>query len=653
MMLLDTGEERRQPQSMEMQELVADMRGGNVDVLLIIGSNPAYSLSPELGFVEALGNVGTTIHLGHHVDETARAAQWHIPRTHYLEAWGDGRAYDGTVSVIQPLIAPLYEQAKSEVELIGFLATGEETTGYDLVRQAWQDRIGGQFEQGWRRILHDGFEQDSAFSYTSGAPSSIPTEFPATGSDDIELVFRLDPTILDGSYANNAWLQELPDPTTKLVWDNVALMSAATAERLGVGIRYDRGRYDVDRVSISTSTGSVELPVWIMPGFADNSITVNLGYGREISSPRELLGDHIFDLDHETDIYNRGPIANGVGHNVSVLRSADMGTIVSGVQVERVAGSYELVTTQEHGSMEGRPIIRKASLQEYRENPNFTEDMEPLLPEGEPWGEYPELWAERHPHEQAPQRESRYYQNQWGMVIDLNACTGCNACVIACYSENNIPVVGKKEVGHGRHMGWLRLDRYFVSSDERSEDEPEMLMQPMLCQHCDNAPCESVCPVAATYQSPDGLNQMVYNRCIGTRYCSNNCPYKVRRFNFYNWTKTLPETVQMGQNPNVTVRMRGVMEKCTFCIQRIRGGQRTAAMEERDLEDGEVMTACQQACPSRAITFGDLNNPQSEVVEQRKNNRRYEVLAYLNTKPRLSYLGRVNNPNPRLAEMEA
>ena len=653
MVLLDTGEQPSEPQSIALPNLVTEMRAGNIDMLLMIGTNPLYSVSPELGFAEALANVPTSIHLGYHVDETARAVRWHIPRSHFLEAWGDGHAYDGTVSIIQPLIAPLYDNTRSEIELLNLLATGEETSGYDVVRSAWRGRISGSFEDGWRKIIHDGFQQDSAFSTTTATPVFGRDEFPPSGSDEIELVFRLDSTLLDGSFANNAWLQELPDPTTKIVWDNVALMSRATAEKLGATVRYDRGTYVVDSVRITTPTGTVELPVWIMPGMPDKSISVSLGYGRQIASPRELKGSHIFDLDHKTDIYNRGPIANGVGQNVSVLRSASMAPVVSGVQVERIPGSYTIVTTQEQGSMEGRPILRKASLEEYRENPSFAVEMEPTIPGGEKWGEYPELWAERHPQEDPRQRDSRYYDNQWGMVIDLNACTGCNACVVACYSENNIPVVGKEEVGNGRHMGWLRLDRYFVSSDELSEDEPQMLMQPMLCQHCENAPCESVCPVAATYRSPDGMNQMVYNRCIGTRYCSNNCPYKVRRFNFYNWTKTLPETVQMAQNPNVTVRMRGVMEKCTFCVQRIRGTQRTATMENRHIEDGEVMTACQQACPSRAITFGDLNDPQAEVVEMKKNSRRYEVLSYLNTKPRLSYLGRVNNPNPRLAELEA
>jgi Fe-S-cluster-containing dehydrogenase component len=322
------------------------------------------------------------------------------------------------------------------------------------------------------------------------------------------------------------------------------------------------------------------------------------------------------------------------------------------VQVERVGSRYMLVTTQEHGSMEGRPLIRRASMEEYRQHPTFAPDAEPLLPTGEPFHEYPELWSERHPSDQPAYRDNLFYPNQWGMSIDLNACTGCNACIVACVSENNIPVVGKTEVGRGRQMHWIRLDRYFVSRDGE-EDEPEMLVQPMLCQHCENAPCESVCPVAATIHSPDGTNQMIYNRCIGTRYCANNCPFKVRKFNFFAWTKVTPESAQMAYNPNVTVRSRGVMEKCSWCVQRIRRGQQRARLENRTLRDGEIQTACQQACPADAIAFGDLNDPTSRVVAEKRQNRRYEMLAYLNVKPRLSYLGRVTNPNPNLKRPEA
>ena len=644
--MLDAGEGEAS-QSEALQELVADMRLGTVDALFIIGANPVYSFAPENGFSDALANVGASIHLGLHVDETARSVGWHIPRSHALEAWGDGRAYDGTLSIIQPLIAPLYDQTRSDVEVLGFLAGREGTSGYDLVRQTWQEHISGSFDEGWRRVVHDGFLADTGYATIAGAPAAGSGSGVQAVSDGLELVIRTDATLLDGAFSNNAWCQELPDPVTKLVWDNAALMSRSTADELGVGARYSRGVYDVDVVRISAGGQEVELPVWIVPGHPDGTITVMTGYGRDIAHDRELLPSHIFDADHRTDIYNRGALANGIGQNVAVLRSADGSAYRTDVSVERTGATYTLVTTQEHHSMEGRPIVRRATMEEYRSDPLFAGRDEPPLAGAEPWTDYPTLWQERHPQERAPQRAERYYQNQWGMVIDLNACTGCNACVVACQSENNIPVVGKGEVATGREMHWLRVDRYFVGD---GADDAEMVFQPMLCQHCDNAPCESVCPVAATYQSPDGTNQMIYNRCIGTRYCSNNCPYKVRRFNFYNWTKTMPSSVQMTQNPNVTVRSRGVMEKCTFCVQRFRSTQRQAKLEDRPIADGEVMTACQQACPSRAISFGDLNDPQSEVTTLKLNNRRYELLAYLNTKPRLSYLGRVNNPNTSLQE---
>mgnify|MGYP006267440543 CR=1 FL=1 len=656
--LLDPGADSQPAQSGALGTLVRDMRSGEMDAVVMLDVNPVYDAPATLDFESALNAVGTSIHLGLHVDETARACQWHIPQTHYLEAWGDGRAYDGTASVIQPLIAPLYDDARSEIELVNVLATGVDTSGYDLVRAQWRDRLDGPFEQAWRRVIHDGYLPDSAFDTASPSASTATLPSIASPSDEVEVVIRLDSKLLDGRFANNAWMQELPDPTTKIVWDNVALMNEATAEQLGVEVEYDQGSFLVDQVQISANGASVELPVWIQPGLPDGSISVAMGYGRQLSSNRPTRTTPFWDTDEYTDVYGDGPLGNGVGQNVAPLRNASMAAVATGATVQRAAdaGTYKIATTQEHGSMEGRPIARWDTLEEFRENPDFAGEMGPPVPGSDADGDagyedYPMLWEENHPSETPALKDNPYYENQWGMTIDLNTCTGCNACVVACTSENNIQVIGKEEVSRGRHMYWLRMDRYYVS-DEENADDPDMLMQPVMCQHCENAPCESVCPVAATVHSPDGTNQMIYNRCIGTRYCQNNCPYKVRRFNFFNWTRTLPTEVQMAQNPNVTMRFRGVMEKCTFCVQRVREAQQHAQNEGRRIRDGEVQTACQQACPADAIAFGDLNDPESQVVHERKNPRRYELLAYLNTKPRLSYLARVRNTNPRIEATE-
>ena len=644
---LDVGDDEEFSQIERFAALAADMHAGEIDLLLMLGVNPVYSAPPELDFAGGMERVARTVHLGLHLDETGQAAEWHIPQAHYLEAWGDGRAYDGTLSVVQPLIAPLYEAAKSDVELLGLLVTGMDTPGYDLVREQWSAYLPDDAEQAWRRALHDGFLPDSGYPETTPVLEALSLTAASPGEEEIEVVIRLDPTVLDGSYANNAWMMELPDPTTKIVWDNVALIGPAMAERLGVSPKYDKGRYVVDVLEITVDGRSVRLPAWIQPGLPDRSVHLTMGYGRNISTVRPPRKARFFDLDHYSDIYADGPLANGVGENVSVLRRADMRRVLSGAEVKTTGDTWTISTTQEHGYMEGRPLFRKATLSEFRERPTFAPDAVPPLYGQEEWEDYPALWQKQHPSEQPATTENPYYENQWGMVIDLNTCTGCNACVVACNSENNVQMVGKEEVGLGREMHWLRIDRYFVSGEEDT-DNPAMVVQPVPCMHCENAPCEAVCPVAATVHSPDGTNQMIYNRCIGTRYCSNNCPYKVRRFSFFNWTKTLPETVQMAQNPNVTVRFRGVMEKCSYCIQRIRGAQQTARLADRALHDGEVKTACQQACGMQSITFGDLNNPDSAVVQARKNPRRYEMLAELSVKPRTSYLARVTNPNPEL-----
>ncbi len=651
MQLFDTGDAGDDG---SLPDLVADMRGGKVDALMMLGCNPVYDAPADLDFAGALKLVRDSIHVGLHVDETARSSRWHIPAAHYLEAWGDGRSYDGTQSVVQPLIAPLYDDAHSEIEVVNAFATGEDTPGYDLVRAQWEGIVRGDFDKGWKRILHDGYLPDSGYKAVTlgaGAPKNYRTE--TLADEAYEVVFRLDPKVLDGSFANNAWMQELPAPTTKVVWDNVAMMSPATAEALGVSVALRNGKDFAGRIRIGVGERSVELPVWIQPGMADRSIAVTRGYGRDITSLRDVVAENIFDLDAYVDVYGHGAIANGVGVNVAGIRTSGALQIATGVKVEKADGEYTIATTQDHGTLpdEMRQVRLRnpyiaTTLEDYRAHPDFIEKEENYI--REPWEAYPTLWEADHPTKKPAFKDNPYFKNQWGMVIDLHSCTGCSACVIACQAENNIQVVGKDEVANGREMHWIRLDRYFVSETDDVHD-PQMVLQPVPCMHCENAPCEEVCPVAATVHSPDGTNQMIYNRCIGTRYCANNCPYKVRRFNFYNWTKDLPTQVRMTQNPNVTVRSRGVMEKCSYCIQRIRTVDKQVNIEQRDIQDGEVLTACQQVCPANAITFGDLNNPESMVSEMRENERRYELLAELGIKPRTSYLARVRNPNPRLS----
>jgi len=653
--LLDAGD-ATDDMSGSMSGLVQDLQAGNVDVLVTLGANPIYD-HPELA--EAFARANERIHVGLYVDETARDATWHVPETHFLEAWGDGRSRFGHMSVVQPLIAPLYADAHSSLEVLAMLGNGEERFGYDLVRATWRATLTGDFEKSWRKVIHDGLLPDSGYAsvtpgIASGAATSAATTLAGMRAGDLEVVVRLDGKILDGRFANNAWLQELPDATTKVVWDNVAVLSPATAEDLGVSASLSGGKYYADTVSITVGDASVELPIWIQPGVADGSIQVSSGYGRDIQSNRPFRETNIFDLDDYTDVYGQGAIASGVGASVSGL--IQHGTrIVTASSVTKAGSGYMVASTQDHGALEEesvevkkRGLFRMATVAEYKADPEFVKSEEPA-PLREDWSDYPALWQENHPTTKDAVKDSPYYANQWGMVIDLNTCTGCNACVVACQSENNIQVVGKDEVSRGREMHWIRMDRYFVSGDGASFDDPQMVLQPVPCMHCENAPCEQVCPVAATVHSPDGTNQMIYNRCIGTRYCANNCPYKVRRFNFFNWTKNLPTAVRMAQNPNVTVRSRGVMEKCSYCIQRVREVNKRANIEERSIRDGEVQTACQQACPAQAITFGDVANPDSAVSKKRTSNRRYEMLAELSVKPRTSYLGRVRNPNPTLS----
>jgi MoCo/4Fe-4S cofactor protein with predicted Tat translocation signal len=595
----------------ELADLVGAMRGGAVSTLVVLGGNPAYDAPADLDFVGALATVANVVHLGPAADETAAHAHWHLPEAHFLETWGDCRAADGTASVTQPLIAPLFG-GRSAIELLGLLATGEELSGHDAVRETWRalltvDPAG--FDAAFNRVLHDG-----VFAGSATAPVEIPPALglsPALAAElaasagaslaGIELVFRPSPAVHDGRFANVGWLQELPDAVTKQTWGNAAQLAPATAARLGLanedGVRL--------RLADDAAGAGVELPVWIVPGQAEETVVVQLGYGRRAA----------------------GRVGNGVGVDVYPLRRGGHPGFAAGA-VEPTGQRHRIAQTQDHGSMEGRAIVREASLAQWRREPRFADEMVEV-PKSAP------LWKQ-HEYVNGP---------QWAMTIDLNACTGCNACVLACQSENNVPIVGREQVRRGREMHWLRVDRYFSGSPE----EPEVSFQPVPCMQCENAPCEQVCPVAATVHTEDGLNAMVYNRCIGTRYCSNNCPYKVRRFNFFNYTKDTPELLALAANPDVTVRSRGVMEKCTYCVQRIQAAKIDAKMAERPLADGDVRTACQQTCPTHAIVFGDLRDPAAEVNERKASSRNYELLAELGNKPRTSYLARIRNPHPDLA----
>ena len=660
--MLDTGEAPQASQAQEMAALVRDMQAGAVQNMLILGVNPAYDAPGAFGFGEALRQVRNTIHAGTHVDETAVLCAWHVPTTHFLEMWGDGRAYDGTLSVIQPLIAPLNlkttqgnerNDLHSDIELLNLLAAGTDVGGYDLVRETWRGQLAGPFEESWRKVVHDGFAPGTAYPAVPLAAGAV--ALPALpASAELEVAFRLDPKMLDGQFANNAWMIELPDMVTKLVWDNVALVSRATADRLDLHVAYDAGKFYADVIELDVEGRTQQLPVWIQPGHPDDAITVNLGWGRDIVGLRE---EHkrgffsFFDTSAASDVYGHGPIGNDVGRNVAPLRPASYAAFAP-AQVRKVDTGYLLVSTQEHGAMEGRPLILETTLDAYRADPqSLLHHHTAHMPGGDVWDNQEPLWgSEREAENQPFFKDNPYYRNQWAMVVDLTTCSGCQACVVACQAENNIQVVGKEQVGKGREMHWLRMDRYYIGDED--DDTVRMAFQYLTCVHCENAPCETVCPVSATVHSPDGTNQMIYNRCVGTRYCSNNCPYKVRRYNWFNWTKDLPIEVQMQQNPDVTVRFRGVMEKCSYCIQRIREMGRQAILESRNIRDGEVQTACQQACAARAITFGDIADPDSAVSRAKRNPRRYELLAELGTKPRTSYLGRVRNLNSRLAPFE-
>jgi MoCo/4Fe-4S cofactor protein with predicted Tat translocation signal len=590
-----------------LRDLVLDMSAGQVELLLILDSNPVYDAPAELNFSAALDRVTLRVHLGAYEDETAGLCHWHVPQSHFLESWGDLRAHDGTVSVVQPLIRPLFP-TRSAYEVVAVVAGASGKPVLDMVRERWAAdplfATDTDFDATWQKALHDGIIPGTALGDRNVQLQALhmSSGFGQVLDEDegIELALRPDPYLGAGKSSNNGWLQETPRPIHKLTWDNAAIISPATAERLGVS--------NEQVLSISAAGGRVDAPVWIVPGQADGVITTHLGYGRTTS----------------------GRVADGVGFNAAMLRSAGGAWSTTSVSVSKTYAQHKLACTQDHQSMEGRNLVRQGTLEHFQERPHFAhEDFGHEFPE--------DLTLYSQYDYSAP--------NQWGMAIDLSACMGCNACSVACQSENNIPIVGKDQVLNGREMAWIRIDRYFSDLDD-----PEILHQPVPCQQCENAPCELVCPVTATSHSEEGLNDMVYNRCVGTRYCSNNCPYKVRRFNFLQYVDRESETLKMGRNPDVTVRPRGVMEKCTYCVQRINSARIDAkiANGEGRVAGDAVQTACQQACPTGAIVFGNLTDEGSQVSRLKMSPLNYGILTDLNTKPRTTYLARVKNPNPRI-----
>jgi MoCo/4Fe-4S cofactor protein with predicted Tat translocation signal len=641
-----------------IRELSAAMAAGQVDTLIIIGGNPVYTAPADLQFGDQMHKVRVRAHLSLHTNETSALSHWQIPEAHFLEAWSDARAFDGTVSIVQPLIAPLYG-GRSAHEVLATLSERPERTGYQIVREHWMGARGAigatgaigagagagargasgaagraanapvaptappaptaptaptapdaAFDAFWRRSVHDGLIADSALGtrdIASAGPIAAFAAAPATASG-FEIAFRPDPTILDGRFNNNGWLQELPKPITHLTWDNAVLVSPATMARIGGTARPDfsggeRGQIHGSVVEIRYRGRSVQGTMFPVAGHPDEVATLHLGYGRA----------------------RTGHVGTEHGFNAGALRTSDALGFGTGAEIALTGGTFPLACVQYHHLMEGRDLIRavpRAELAALKKDEH----------------ELPSLW----PVLTDEQEKAGGYK--WGMSIDLNACNGCNACVIACQAENNIPVIGKDEVMKGREMHWLRVDTYHQGAVEN----PKTYFQPVPCMHCETAPCEPVCPVGATVHSSEGLNDMVYNRCVGTRYCSNNCPYKVRRFNFLQYQDWETPSLAIGRNPDVTVRSRGVMEKCTYCVQRISAARIESEKDGRRVQDGEVKTACQSVCPAEAIVFGDLNDPKSRVSALKAEQREYALLHELNTKPRTTYLAAITELNPEL-----
>jgi len=681
------------PQLGRLGELRDLLNQGAVNTLVILGSNPVYSAPADFDWATAQAKAKTVVRLGYYEDETFPLCTWHLPLSHYLESWGDARTSDGLLAPVQPLIQPLFGGI-TEIEVLARIGGMENTKPHDVVRDTFRQFAGqSNFEETWKKFLHDGFLPNTNYRTRELAANALGNILnsaaapSAPSKDNLEVVFHRDYKLDDGRWSNNGWLQELPDPITKTVWDGLVLISRKTAEEFGVT--------NSDVVEIELGGRKIQGPIWIQPGFADNSLAIALGYGRK----RGEKG-------------GTGRVGQNVGlYNAYALRTSAAEYFAVGAKLTKTGRTYKISCTQEHGSMEGRPIVREANAEQYKEFPQFAQNMDleahgatyiPTDPKtGKPYMIY------EHPYRGFEERKGQVGVDlsnkvfvspihQWGMSIDLSTCVGCTSCVLACQAENNVPIVGKDQVSRNREMHWLRIDRYWSGAADKAPreliDDPQAVIQPMLCQHCENAPCESVCPVNATVHDEEGLNIMAYNRCVGTRYCSNNCPYKVRRFNFFdynkhpigrdlykspltstskgrwnllNWLKepSMHHTVAEDQwdlmalvrNPDVSVRMRGIMEKCTFCVQRIEGAKiaqkvKAGASGDVQVPDGTIKTACQQACPTDAIVFGNQLDPNSRVSQLKKLQHNYAVLGFLDTRPRLTYLARIRNPNPKMPD---
>jgi molybdopterin-containing oxidoreductase family iron-sulfur binding subunit len=642
-------------QRQSLQELINDLDNGRVELLVIVGGNPVYGTPSDLKLTfERLSKAKLRVHLSEYKDETTRLCHWHVPQAHFLESWADARSYDGTVTILQPLIQPLYD-GKTVNELLAVFLGHSDQKALDIVKAYWQkNRVEGagagagagageaagassaqtgpaavsDFETWWRQTIHDGFIPNSALpAKTLTASSDVANQpqvaVPASGGN-FEVVIRTDPSIYDGRFANNGWLQELPKPLTKVTWDNVAVVSPNSAYQIA-GVR-DNGGSTIGRehyvpiVDITNAQGvTVKAPLWIMPGQPDNVVTLYLGFGRELNGR-----------------VARGVDGQPIGYDVYRIRTSYEPWFTTAT-LTNTSGRHMLATTQLHFNMEDlnfsteeRDIVRSKTLAEFHNEPEPEEHKEPSM-------------YQPYPYDNQAANAPNY---AWGMAIDLNNCVGCNACTIACQAENNIPIVGKEQVARSREMHWIRLDTYFRGTDPAKPEGTSFM--PVPCMHCENAPCEPVCPVHATVHSAEGLNDMVYNRCVGTKYCSNNCPYKVRRFNFFLYNDWDTPQYQLMRNPDVTVRSRGVMEKCTYCVQRIQAVKIQSEIEGRRAHDGEIVTACQAVCPTEAIVFGDVNDPNSRVSKLKASERNYSLLEELNTKPRTTYLMHLRNPNPEI-----